>query len=303
MPDGTVEIVDPNQSVEVFERPHLEHGNILGYGSCSQGVLGNGSLLKQTNPCAIKPSFFSGQSVVKLSTFHTHCIALTSAGHVYTWGNGSTNALGHPKRGLKDLYRPTRVEFEHNEDLTFLDVAAGYDFSLFLDNDGKVWSCGKGSYGQLGNAKATVAAPAKAWEEFPELMQKDVVRLSAGYQHALAFTVDKKLLGWGQNSYGQLGFGKPTTSEKKPKEVKRPNTVITQIDSGYDHLLMLSTKGQVLSFGKNKSGALGNGSPTNPSNTPQIVGGVLNEVKAIWVAAGDTHSVVLGDDSSVYSWG
>jgi alpha-tubulin suppressor-like RCC1 family protein len=80
-------------------------------------------------------------------------------------------------------------------------------------------------------------------------------------------------------------------------------TGAVSIAAGYTHSLVALSDGTVWGFGLNLTGQLGNGT-TNDINTPvstpvQAVGltGVQN------VAAGNSHSLALRDDGSIWAWG
>ena len=162
---------------EKFEKPHLESGDVYCFGTCNQGVMGNGSgSQSQTVPTPIAQSYFGGQQVTKLSCYSQHCVALTASGRVFTWGSNRSRALGHAKV-TSDVYRPTRVEIESAEELKFIDIAAGLDFTLLVDQAGALWACGQNTYNQLGtnNSKASPTF-ALSWAGMPEFAQRSLIR-------------------------------------------------------------------------------------------------------------------------------
>src|SRR5262249_53138165 len=75
------------------------------------------------------------------------------------------------------------------------------------------------------------------------------------------------LLAWGDGANGQLGNG-TVTNKKLPTPVKLPATTkITQVRAGCFHTVALTSTGQVLAWGGNNRGQLGNGTTTD-STTP-----------------------------------
>ena len=65
---------------------------------------------------------------------------------VYTWGWGQNGRLGHGNE--QTLYKPTLLHL-HDE---FVEKAAcGAGHTLLCTKDGKVFSWGKGTFGQLGH--------------------------------------------------------------------------------------------------------------------------------------------------------
>jgi alpha-tubulin suppressor-like RCC1 family protein len=69
-----------------------------------------------------------------------HSCAVTDEGHVYTWGQGETGALGHMEFQNEPL--PKRVETLHDKGVLAVGVAAGGFHTLVADADGAVWGFG-----------------------------------------------------------------------------------------------------------------------------------------------------------------
>ena len=80
---------------------------------------------------------------------------------------------------------------------------------------------------------------------------------------------------------------------------------IIQISSGYSHTLALASDGTVYAWGEGANGRLGNGG-TSDSTTPVAVttaGTPMAGKTIIAVKAGDSHSLALASDGTVYAWG
>lgn len=63
---------------------------------------------------------------------------------MYTWGSGKEGALGHSN--YDDLLLPKKVEGLGK----ITKIQCGGDFAVCLDTDGKMYSFGRNTYGQLG---------------------------------------------------------------------------------------------------------------------------------------------------------
>lgn len=79
-------------------------------------------------------------------------------------------------------------------------MAAGQLHSLFLSDEGKVYSTGWGQSGQLGHGVST-ACP------FPTLIEglDDIIDIKAGSRHSLALSSNGSVYSFGFNLFGQLG--------------------------------------------------------------------------------------------------
>lgn len=84
---------------------------------------------------------------------------------------------------------------------------AGGSKTLFVvSQDGKVYSCGEGTYGRLGIG-AIVDTPVPKMLADLRMYVVRKVAVNAGGRHAMALTADGKVFSWGDGEYGQLGHG------------------------------------------------------------------------------------------------
>ena len=96
------------------------------------------------------------------------------------------------------------------------EVAAGFRHSLALDAEGRVWSCGQGSFGKLGTASE---------EDHCELRRvggllaaETVVQVAAGGLFSLALSREGSVFAFGSGGVGQLGLG-DTASQLLPQRL------------------------------------------------------------------------------------
>ena len=133
-----------------------------------------------------------------------------------------------------------------------LDVSAGDDFSLILNN-GQVYSCGNNKYGQLGLGDFND-------RNIPTLIVNiiDIVQISCGVNHSLLLTNNGKLYSFGYDWNGNLGLGFPLDfmfNDPSRPNIPRPVLVhdignnINQISAGYDISSILMNDGTVYYFG------------------------------------------------------
>jgi alpha-tubulin suppressor-like RCC1 family protein/fibronectin type 3 domain-containing protein len=122
-------------------------------------------------------------------------------------------------------------------------------------------------------------------------------QIDGGYAHTIALKNDGTVWTWGNNSYGQLGDG-TTTLSNRPQMIANISGVKV-VAAGTYHNLVLKNDGTVWAWGSNGSGQLGDGTYTT-RKVPQPVANLSN-VKAI--AAGESFSAVLKEDGTVWTWG
>jgi len=123
--------------------------------------------------------------------------------------------------------------------------------------------------------------------------------ISAGSYHVLSLKSDGSVWAWGMNNFGEIGDGTAVT-RYAPVQVTSLGNSIAAVSGGGYHSLALGTNGTVWAWGYNTYGELGDGTTTQ-RNIPVQVGG--SHSTFIAVAAGQFHSIALGNDGTVWTWG
>lgn len=250
----------------------------------------------------------NGIHFVKVSTGAAHMLGLTDQGTVYSWGVGSSGALGNG--GTSDSSVPVEVVGVGGVGILsgVTDISAGYNHSLALTADGVV-AWGRNLEGQLGNGSfstnsLTPVLVLKGASPSSTAFLQDVVSVSAGQYFSSALTTAGTVYSWGQNSSGQLGDGN-TTNLNIPVQTQGL-TGVSAIECGYNHALAL-VGGNVYSWGANASGQLGNGTTTGSGAPVLVLKGQQtsagpNLSGATKISAGGSHSIAI-TSSGLFSWG
>jgi alpha-tubulin suppressor-like RCC1 family protein len=171
-------------------------------------------------------------------------------------------------------------------------IAAGGQHSLLATTDGRVYSWGSSSSGQLGDESTTSTL-------VPTLLNTitGVTQVSAGSSHTLARLWTGQVYAWGSNGSGRLGDG-TTTQRLRPTLIPGLANIIA-VAAGGAHSLALASDGRVYAWGANVNGQLGLGSTTSVSVATEIT--ALANVIAI--AAGNSHSFAVTSTGQLYAWG
>ena len=139
---------------------------------------------------------------------------------------------------------------------------------------------------------------------------KKIVQTANSNGYSLALSADGTVYTWGRNEYGQLGNGVTATNSPVPVAVKTAGTpmdgkTIIQIHAGYEHSLALASDGTVYAWGRNNSGQLGKNDATD-AHIPaavQTLGTPMAGKVIVQLAAGNSQSMALASDGTVYTWG
>jgi LPXTG-motif cell wall-anchored protein len=182
----------------------------------------------------------------------------------------------------------------------FTAVSGGYGHSVALTSTGQVYAWGQNDDGQLGDGSFTESTePVRV--HLPE--GSTVTAIASGQDFVLALTSTGTVLSWGLNEWGQLGNGTTGLDSDVPVEVHLPEgTTVTAISAGAGHALALTSAGEVLAWGDNDFGQVGDGTTVN-RDVPVPVAGLPADAPVKAIAGGDDHSLALTSTGAVYGWG
>jgi alpha-tubulin suppressor-like RCC1 family protein len=178
--------------------------------------------------------------------------------------------------------------------LPIIQLSAGGGMTCaVVDGAAKCW--GDNGSGQLGNGSTT--------DSFVPVgvrgLSSGVASISASANYACALTRGGAVKCWGDNSFGSLGNGSPTSSSV-PVDVSGLASDVVAISTGSVHACALTRVGAVKCWGYNRNGQLGDGTATNRA-IPVDVSGLSSNVAAI--SAGDSHCCALLATGAVKCWG
>ncbi|MZQ86493.1 RCC1 repeat-containing protein [Paenibacillus sp. 5J-6] len=265
-------------------------GTVWTWGNNLRGKLGSGL---NNRDQATPVSGLSG--ITSIAVGLTHSLALKSDGTVWSWGENTFGQLGDGS----NIDRSTPVQVA---DLTHVTaISAGNFHSVAIKDDGTAWSWGDNTYGQLGDGTNTA-------QNKPVQVVGNIVSVKAvasGAYHTLALDQDGVVWAWGDNFFGELGYGYDQNRLNTPIMATNTNWHITQIAAGFDFSLALKDDGTVLNWGLIDSDpstmySVVTNNAQDEHKFPELITGFDHVTQ---ITAGSSHAVALKEDGSIYTWG
>lgn len=285
-----------------------------GDGTHNFGLLGHGSEVSHWIPKKVS-GHMDGIHVSYIACGPWHTAAVTSAGQLFTFGDGSFGALGHgdhsstntPREvGTLGGLRTTRVACGVWHTAAVVEVTNELSSPETSSNSssGNLYTWGDGDTGQLGHGdQESRLVP----ECVAALVDKHICQVACGHNLTVALTTSGQVYTMGSAAYGQLGS--PLADGKVPTlvEGKIADNFVEDIACGSYHVAVLTSKTEVFTWGRGSNGQLGHGD-NDHRNTPTLVDCIKDkQVKSVtcgpnitaviclhkWASSAD-HSVCSG---------
>lgn len=224
--------VGPSHSLVI-----TQDGKVFMSGSNARGQLGYGAPRNPYRAFTFEPAEgVEGVSFVRGACGLAHSALITDSGRLYTCGQNEHGQLG--LAGTEDRFRPTLVSGGSIAGRLVVQVACGATTTLCVTDDGRLHGAGGNEKGELGLGDSPGA------RELCELElpgQRTVQRVCAGNHFALVLCTDGTLVGWGENTAGQV-----TPGEKTGRPLRQPVIIehfagkkIVDIATGAAHTVVM----------------------------------------------------------------
>jgi len=254
-------------------------------------------------PPTLVPSM-QGRRIVSVTTSGEHCLALSTEGEVYSWGDGTDGSLGHADGGARAV--PSRIE-----SLSRIEsIAAGTGLTAALtsaavDEVGRLFTWGRAKY----DFDATMpnglgyALDSQTWfqltpKRVEALSQDCVVGVALGLGSTLAVTDAGAIFSFGSSHDGVLGHGSPEAQvlPRRIEALTQTGRRFVAVAAGEAHALVLTEEGELYGWGHECANGHG-----REERTPRRVAALIGQ-RVKLVNAGPDASCAVTEKGELFTW-
>jgi hypothetical protein len=268
-------------------------GAVYAWGAGSNGELGDG-LRSRFVAGAVRVHFPRGIRVVSLPNPMPFdgALAIDSSGRAWGWGLNASH----------DLCLPGRIELiPHQIPLTDVTLATGARSHSLFDSNGRLYACGSGAAGVLGDGSTHTSAHPVRVVGLPAGVR--ITAVTSSWEGSGALLSNGAYYDWGYNAAGQLGDG-TTANSAVPVHVQLPGSAREVFQGGSwvrnGQTIAILADGSVWGWGAGRRGQLGNGSTGSLVPIPIPV---PDGVKFQQVMSGGYASYAIDSLGRLWVWG
>ncbi len=235
-----------------------------------------------------------GSGVAAIRAGYEHTCARTDTGAAKCWGADWWGQLGIGGFDRSNWFQPMDVVGAGNG---VTAVAVGTVHSCLVTSAGAVKCWGKNDDGQIGDGSNTDRYVPTAVAG----LSSGGVALGTGDNHTCVLTSAGGAKCWGQNIYGELGYGETRDDPHPlPRDVSGLSGSAITIRSGDSHTCAVTAAGALECWGNNQYGRLGIGT-TDWRNAPTVVTGM--GMGTLAADTGSSHTCAIRNGGALQCWG
>jgi alpha-tubulin suppressor-like RCC1 family protein len=231
--------------------------------------------------------------VIAIAAGNDYSLALLSNGTVMAWGGNEHGQLGDGTTEESDVPVPVKG-------LTGVTaIATGGEHSLALLSNGTVKAWGANASGELGNGSIKESdVPVSV------IGLTGVTAIAGGGETSFALLAGGTVKSWGDDEYGQLG----NASVEEENGERQSNVAVavegvtgaTALAAGQRFGMALLGSGNVMAWGENRSGQLGDGKTARSDEKAAPVSDLSGVAR---IAGGGAHAMALLGTGGTMTWG
>ncbi|KVI03040.1 Brevis radix-like domain-containing protein [Cynara cardunculus var. scolymus] len=245
----------------------------------------------------------NGISVSKVACGEWHTAIVSTSGQLFTFGDGTFGVLGHGN--CQSLTEPKQVE--SLKGMLVKSVACGPWHTAAVVGTttgpcksssaaGKLFTWGDGDNGRLGHSDHETKLKPTC---IVRLVDHEFVQVSCGRMLTVGLTSTGVVYTIGSSVHGQLGNPQTRNQSVTLVQGKLKFEFVKEIASGSYHVAVLTSKGNVYTWGKGANGQLGLGD-TEDRTSPTLVESLRH--RQVWaISCGSSSTAAICAHRSITS--
>ena len=265
-------------------------GFLWSFGENNCGELGTGN----TKPFNVPQKILEIPLVRFVSCGYQHTLIITNDSNFWSCGRNDYGqlCLGNTTNKQFPLSKPQKTSFSN-----ILKISAGWNYSLFQNDKGEIFSCGYNRDGAcgLGHFNHPQITPSL----IPNL-PSNIVHFVCGSNQNLFLDSEGNVFSVGNNGYGSLGLGHCVHQNVLNKIVNIPPIKI--ISCVHESCYLVDFEGNLWSFGRNDSWQLGHGDRKKIKylvNAPKIID-TLKDIQQISCGSSGNHFFAKNSQNQIF---
>lgn len=269
-------------------------GQVMAWGNGQNGANGDGTTTIAI-PFATRVRGLEGVRIVQVADRPgSGGIALSQDGRAFAWGLGTRGGNGDGSTADNLTANAVRGM----DGARIIRVAGRGVGGYALAEDGRVFSWGGSNNGQNGDNSNTDRTTAVRVQGLDAVHPVDLVSQNGG---GMVVTDDGRVFAWGSGSFGANGNGSGSHNLRAMPVQGLDGVTVVKVETRQNGAAVLTSTGEVYSWGRGAAGANGNGGTANNLSALPVqgLGGVT--VTDISLRAGG--GLALTSEGEVFAWG
>ncbi|KAL6424473.1 hypothetical protein ACFW04_009910 [Cataglyphis niger] len=296
-----------------------EEGEVYSWSFKEKRNLNDGSHILRIKPTPTRVANLSEKCIVDIACGSRHCLALTSDGQVYAWGENSYGQIGIENTAIFDGSLPRQVKHDL-EGKMIIRIACGPTFNIVITDEGELFGWGNNENGQISIDDTIHISTSNNLFSFGcETILSTNHDFTDSFSPPIFCSTNPKTPKHASISPSQYTLTVPrgiskaaTLSSTKttsnvplkhymcPRQITMISEKIVDVACGNKHTLALTDKGKIYAWGYNTNGQIG---VNNILNSKPIMVHVSEMREVSEIAAYGNTSVAIGNNKTIYVWG
>jgi alpha-tubulin suppressor-like RCC1 family protein len=322
--DGTnfisEELVYTRKAVSASEKNSyvLINNKIYGCGDNHDNQLTNLNPVRSNKLVLLFSGEIGNEEIISIKAGPFFCIALTSSGKVFAWGENLKNFLNLRENQEKAIFPKLVMGFEN---IKIVEIDCGSSHIVCRSEDGDVYTFGLNLWNCGGIGRGNTA-----WDIYPptKISVPKATQVCARYFRTAIIDIDQNVYVWGIGIQGfrkiEINANKIFMGKKELIVFHEDDVSIYDLDENSSYFLdipnspisasvgngfyLIVTSDKIIAHGNNENGKLGSGDDENfTTSYDDEVTVAIDNIDIEDIASGDNHTIMIDSDGRIYTWG